>query len=309
MDGFDWNDLRVFLAIARARSIRSAAKALRVSHSTVSRRLDVLERDLGVRLFDRLPDGFVPSAAGERVLAHAESVETQLFGLEREVLGRDAELAGAVQITLPPPLARLLMPDLVRFGEQFPGIDVELVSTYELVDLTRRDADIAIRFGREPEPWLLGRRLPDFAEAIYATPDYVERHTFAGTAPTARWIGWRGDGARPDWTKAMPHPDCPARWQVDDLLVQVEAARAGLGMTVIPCWIGDTDPDLVRVPPGDIAQRRPGWILTHPDLRTSERVRTTVRFLVDALRGYEPMMAGRRPRSAGPPPVSASTGP
>lgn len=306
MSRFDWDDLRVFLAVQRSRSVRAAAKSLDVSHSTVSRRLETLERRLGTRLFDRTPDGFAPTAVGGEVLLHAERVESELFGMERDILGRDAALAGPIRITMPPPLAQLmLMPHLARFAELYPAIEVELICTYVFSDLSRRDADIAIRFSAAPENNLVGRRLPDFADAIYATPRYVAQNTFSGAEPTARWIGWEGDDAHPDWVRRSPFPGCAARWQVGDLMAQVEAARQGLGMALIPCWIGDSDADLARVPPGEIMQARPGWVLTHPDLRTSERVRVCVRFLVDALRSHEALITGQchrdEPRRAAEP--------
>lgn len=295
MHSFDWNDLQAFLAIVRSRSIRGAAKVMGTSHSTASRRLEALETALGVRLFDRLPEGYVPTATGERVLAHVERVESELFGLARDVIGGDAQLAGAIQLTMPPPLTKVLMPQLARFARDYPRIELEIVSTYALTDLSRRDADIAIRFSREPDEWLVGRRLPDFADAVYATREYIAAHTFEGPDATARWLGWPGDGDRPDWARRMPYPDCPAKWQLNDLDAHIEAVRQGLGMSVLPCWSCDPDPELVRVPPGDIAQARSGWVLTHPDLKTTARVRLMVGFLVDALREHETLIAGLHP--------------
>ncbi len=296
-DRFDWDDLRVFLAIYRQQTVRSAAKTLGVSHSTTFRRIANLETKLGARLFDRTPEGFILTAAGERALEHAERIEGDVIGLERDVFGQDTRLAGPIRITLPPPIAQfLVMPHLVEFGRLYPEIEIEMESTYAFTDLSRRDADIAIRVSRAPDDYLVGRRLPDMAEAVYATPEYVARHTFTGDDPTARWIGWRDKEKVPNWIKKSNYPRCQTHWRLPNMLVQLEAAKAGLGMGIVSCFIGDMEPTLMRVPPGELYQSMPGWVLTHPDLRTTERVRVCVRFLVEAINSHEALITGQCPR-------------
>ncbi len=297
MHRFDWDDLRVFLAIYRRQSVRSAAKLLGVSHSTASRRLENLETELGARLFDRTPDGFILTVAGERALVRSERIEDDMIGLERDAFGQDTRLSGPIRITMPPPIAQfLVLPHLVEFGRLYPEIEIEMESTYEFTDLSRRDADIAIRISRAPEDYLVGRRLPDLAEAVYATPEYVAKHTFTGDAPTARWIGWRNLEKFPKWIKKSDYPRCQTHWHLPNMLVHLEGAKAGLGMTIVSCFIGDKEPALIRVPPGKIYQSMPGWVLTHPDLKTTERVRVCVRFLVEAIKSHEALITGRRPR-------------
>ncbi len=281
---FDWESVRVFLAIARAGTIRSAARDLGVGHTTIGRRLAELEEDLGVRLFEKLPNGLALTAAGEQALAHAERVESEMFDLERHVMGRDAEPAGQVRLTLPPPMAYgPLMHDIVAFGNLYPKIDVELVVSYAVSDMSRRNADIAVRFTDAPDDWLVGRRLPVFRDSVYATQDYIAANTFDGREATAKWIGWTGDSESPSWIRSTPFPDCSVRWRIGDVTAQAAAARAGLGMCLLPCWVGDLDPELKRVPPAEAFLSREAWILTHPDLRTSERVRLFQRYLVDAI--------------------------
>lgn len=292
MDRLNWDDLRVFLALHREGTVRKAAAFLSVSHPTVARRLATMERQMGVRLFDRLPEGYALNAAGEAVLVHAEQVEQEIYDLERRIVGGDARLSGAIKLTMPPPMAPLLMPALADFHGRYPQIDLEIVTSYEVIDLAKRDADIAIRFFQEPEPWLVGRRLPQFANAAYATKQYIQAHTFYGPDATARWIGWRGDGAQPDWVQRTDFPDCRAVWQVNDPIAQQEAARAELGMALLPCWIGDRDPGLTRVPPGRVGNLRQAWILTHPDLRSSARIREMVSFLAASFEELAPILRG-----------------
>jgi DNA-binding transcriptional LysR family regulator len=292
MDGIGWYDLKVFLALARTGSVRQAAGMLSISHSTVARRLTALKERLQVRLFDRLPNGYALNASGEQILEHAVTVEREILRIERSITGTDTRLSGPVQITLPPPISPLVVPMLARFKDIYPDIEIEILATYDVVDLSRRDADIAIRFFQEPEPWLVGRRLPKFANAAYASRDYVAQQTFTGPEPSARRIGWRGDGAWPEWVKDTDFPLCQTHWQINDPLVQMEAARASVGMALIPCWIGDRDPDLIRVPPGRTGSLRQAWILTHPDLRTSARVRAIVSFLATAIEAESAVLRG-----------------
>lgn len=292
----DWDDLKVFLALARGGSVRVAAQALGVSHSTVARRIDGFENDLGVRLFDRLPDGYALSALGEQMVERAERAETEVLALEREVLGQDAKLAGRIRVTMPAPLAsELLMPDLIRFGRLYPDIELDLAISSDIFDLSRREADVAIRFVEKPAEHLVGRRLPEFCDAAFATPQYIDNHSFTGDSPTGRWIGWQEETEFPKWVRDSDHPKCKTRWLVPEVMTQLTAARAGLGFAHLPCFMGDQDDALRRVPPGRTKAARPGWVLTHPALRTTERVRVFVQFIVAAIGGHADLVGGNRP--------------
>lgn len=281
---FDWESLRVFLAVARSNSIRAGARALGIGHSTASRRIAELEADLGSALFEKVENGLALTDAGEKVLEHTERVEGEMFDLERSVMGSDSKLAGLIRLTLPPPLAYgPLMEDIVVFGELYPDIDLEIVTSYAVSDLSRRDADVAIRFMEKPDDWLFGRKLPAFRDAVYASSEYIVKNSFTGNEPSARWIGWPGDPDRPDWIKTMPFPKCAVRWRIGDVNAQAAAARAGLGMALLPCSVGDLDLGLARVPPAEIVLERTAWVLTHPDLKTTERVRLFTRYLVKCI--------------------------
>lgn len=293
MRDLDWGQLRIFLAVHRGRSVRAAADLLRISHSTVSRRLAELESDLGARLFDRGPDGFVLTDVGRAALPSAERAETEILRLQREVFGQDTRLSGTVRVTMSPIFAqRLIIPHLAEFAALYPDIRLEIVSTYALSDLSRRDADIAIRFQEKPDPYLFGRRLPRFADAVYATPEYIAAHRFEGEAPTASWIGW-GDGEdMPKWVGNTPFPKCSVWHDCPDPLAQVEAAKAGLGMAILPCFVGDHEPGLERVLGKPPYQDRQGWVLTHPKLKETERVRLCVRFISEAVEQHSRLVAG-----------------
>ncbi len=150
MKVFEWDDLRIFLAVLRARSINGAAKLLGSSRSTVSRRLQAMEDQIAIKLFVRNPEGFVLTEVGEAMVARAERIESEILSMEREVFGRDAGLAGPIRISMFPQVAQsLVMPYIAQFAALYPDIEIELDASFEKADLTRRSADIAIRFQKK----------------------------------------------------------------------------------------------------------------------------------------------------------------
>ena len=299
MSGFDWDDLRVFLAVLRGGSIRAAAGRLGIAQSTVSRRIDGLESQLGTRLFHRMPRGLVLTQTGEAIQGRAEAVESTMLGLERDVLGRDAALEGRIMLSMPPPFAHhILMQDLVDFDRMHPGIRLEIDSTYGTTDLSAREADIAIRFTKKPEEHLVGRRLPDFGDAIYASPDYLEQHVLSGSQATGRWIGWMDHARMCAWAKRSRFPDCRPHWIMPDIDAQLAACEMGLGLGQFICAIGDKRAGLVRVPPGQVIRRYQVWILTHRELRSTERMRVCLRFIADRLGARRVELEGGLPEKA-----------
>ena len=170
---FEWSDLRPFLAVARAGSLSAAARALGVNHSTVFRRIAALESALDVRLFDRLPNGYCLTAAGEEMLARAERVEAEVLGIDRRIAGQDVRPQGSVRVSTADTIAYGLLPrHLMSFREANPGITVELAVESRFVNLTRREADVALRPSRDPDGDMVGRRVSDIAFAVYGAPEY-----------------------------------------------------------------------------------------------------------------------------------------
>jgi len=296
MSGFDWDDLRVFLAVLRGGSVRSAAERLDIAQSTVSRRIDGLEAQLGARLFHRMPRGLTLTQTGEAIQGRAEEVESTLLEIERDVLGRDAALEGRIAISMAPPLASLvLMPDLAEFAALHPGIQLDFVTTYDILDLSNREADIAIRFTEKPDEHLVGRRLPPFGDAIYATPDYLATHQLSGAGADGRWIGWMDEARMRRWIKTSAFPDCKPSWIIPDIASQIAACEAGLGLVQLGCVFGDRSPHLVRVPPAAVVAQKSAWILTHADLKTTERVRVCLKFIADRLTARRDELMGGGP--------------
>lgn len=289
----DWDDLKIFLALHRSPSIRVAAERLGVSHSTVSRRLQALEKSLGATLFLRHSDGFSPTETGVELVAHAERIESDVQRMQMELLGRDSRLSGRLRLAMPPPLAQtVVMPMLADFARLYPQIDLEVIATYGFTDLDRQHADIAIRFQHSPDPHLVGRRLPDVGYSVYASPSYIAAHSFHGPSADAAWLIWSEQDRTSDWFRASPLPDAGFGPVIPDPMTQVAAAQAGLGMVYTLCLLGDAMAGLQRVPGVGVLRDRPGWILTHPDARTSHRVRVCVAHLNAGFSRHRAALAG-----------------
>lgn len=285
----NWDDLRIFLAVARAGSLRGAARALGVNHATVNRRLGLLEQRLNTRLFERRPDGLTPTQAGEELFASAERIEDEMSAVQERVAGREALPAGLVRLSLPPALMRSpLAGDLAEFCAQHPQIDLDIDLTDSFSDLNWREADVSLRMAFEVADDVVGRRLLHYGKAIYAAPGYLEATPRGGLI----WIGWGPDDPHPAWTRDTPFADVPVRHRLFGHTAQIEAARAGLGLTMLPCFLGDLDPGLVRVPGSDPIPDRALWLLLHHALHRTARVRALVDFLAAAVLSHRAVFAG-----------------
>lgn len=269
---------------------------LHLNHATVNRRLKALEAGFGARLFDRTRDGFIPTQAGEDLYEYAERVEDELFQAQQNIEGRDTALGGEVKVSLPYAILRgFLAPDLRRFSQQFPGIDLNIELTDRFSDLIRLEADVSIRMAHGVKDDVVGRRLIQYAKSIYATPDMVSDLNAAShlSKRNQYWIGWRtGDGEN-SWMRKSPYPDLPERHNLPNHALQLEMARAGLGLTMLPCFLGDRDRDLVRVPGAVPIADRNIWLLLRPDLRKTARVRAFVDFIATAILSHRNLLEGR----------------
>ena len=287
MKVFEWDDLRFFLAIYRGSSVRAASKLLGVSHSTVSRRLQAMESQIGLKLFARCNDGFMLTAKGEALVERAERVESEILSMERELFGQDSALSGAIRISMPPLIAQyLIMPLVSEFTTLYSDIEIEIDATYLVSNLTRRNADIAIRFGAEPEEHLIGYKLPDFANAIYATQEYINKYEVSSDSPTGHWISWQKENNRDTlarWQANSAYSAIQSKHYVSDPSSQLQAVKAGLGIAYLFCFMAEKETSLSRLPNQTGFEYIPTWILTHPDSKSTERVRVFVRFLRDAI--------------------------
>jgi DNA-binding transcriptional LysR family regulator len=286
---WQWDDIRFFLAVARARSLSGAARALGVGHVTVGRRIALLEKQLGVRLVNRTPDGFITTSAGEAILRQCAAMESAAMDLERIVAGRDALLTGSVRITTTEALAyQLVAPAIAALRETHPELRVDLIAGVRSLDIARREADLAVRFARPSASDLVCRKLGEVAFSLYASKHYLASKgvpkrgqgladfdliTFTG-APTATspfFMGESLEGAR-------------IALRCDNPLIQLRAAASKGGIAEAACFLGDSAPDLVRVWPDKAPARRVVWLIMHQDMRRAARIKAVSSVITDAFR-------------------------
>ncbi|MEO1458802.1 MAG: LysR family transcriptional regulator [Pseudomonadota bacterium] len=290
----DWEDLKTFTEVATTGSVRKAARALGVHHSTVSRRVERLEADVATRLFDRRPEGFALTACGEELLSVARRFADELRDAGRSIAGRDSALSGRVTLTMAEPIAvHGFAPRLPEFVARFPELELDIRVTVSMLDISRGAADIAIRMDNNPPETLVGKRLFAFHETVYASPDYLRAHDPVGDPASARWLGWRIAGrARPLWVEATEFRHVPVWGAFGNVAMQQAAVRAGLGLAALPCYMADRDPGLVRATPREPVAGRDIWILTHPDLRHVARIRAVMAFAEEVLRADRALFLG-----------------
>lgn len=297
--GQDWDDLRLFLAVARAGSLSGAARVLGVTHSTVFRRIGAFEQRLGVRLFDRLPGGYALTAAGEEMRDSVLRIEEEISALALKVTGQDHRPSGMIRITATDMLAVGVLPrHMAAFRSEWPGIEVEVIVSDTVLDLTRREADVAIRVGNPAQETLVGRRVGRLAFAVYAAGSL---HAKGLDDPGhGDWIGFGSAHGPLSRSLTRWWPDMRQVYRTNSINAAQAAARAGIGLAALPCAIADPDPELLRAAsfPEDFSLDL--WLLIHEDLRNTARIRLFMDFMTAALAADADLLEGRRPRKEKP---------
>ena len=298
----DWNDIRHFLALARTGSVRAAGATLGVSHSTVARRVEALEERLGTRLFDRGPDGFTLTAAGARMLPGAERVEAELTALERSAVGQDERLAGVLAVTCVDTfMSRLLVGPLAALCARHADLELQLTADSRRFDLARREADLALRatsVDASPQDSLVGQRVAPIVVASYVSAeggDFRDPEC-AGSAP--RFLGFDDGRAQQEAVRTTSYPEAPLWGAFPSIELMVQAAEHGLGIALLPTYVGDQVPTLRRLTRPDVRHLGDLWMVHHPDLRTNARVRAARDVVRETLRQHADLFAGRRPIAA-----------
>lgn len=259
---------------------------LGVNQSTVSRRVSEMERRLDTTLFERTPSGHILTGAGVELLAMASTVEEEFFRIGSRVAGRDTRLSGALRVTCVDMMVdRYLAPHLASFSALHPGIDLEIVTPLHNLDLMRREADVAIRASQGPPETLIGRRLFSFGLAVYASKSLAAALPPDPDPASLDWIGLDSDAYNQRVTTAN-FPTAKIRHRVDGLVVLNALVREGFGVAVLACYWADAEPDLQRIYPDPVMQDVLGlWVLSHPDMRRTARVRAFTKFITEVLLG------------------------
>lgn len=292
----DWEDLRYILAVADNGSLANAARALKVNHTTVLRRINAFEEAHGLRLFERLPSGYTLTSGGEELLAAARQMSDVVTTLERQFAGQDLRVEGPLRLTTTDTLLASVLPAiLVEFRQAYPDVQVEVSTTNLMANLARRDADVAIRPANDPPEALIGRRIGDIAFALYASPAFIEQHGRSEDLASYPWLApddsLSGSSVALWMKSALPGARIALR--ADSLVTLRQAALADMGVCALPCYLGDTTPGLARLMPRPFAPMATSlWILNHEDLRRTARVGAFVNFVSKALRDLRPLFEG-----------------
>ncbi|WP_249937160.1 LysR family transcriptional regulator [Roseateles sp. DAIF2] len=292
---FDWDDLRIALVIMENGTLSGAAATLHVSHPTLSRRLQLIERRLGTRLFERIPGGLRPTEAGEEVRALALRFRDEIADLERRVCGRDDGHDGPVRITAPDAVSEYLLPGvLAAVCRAHVGLQLELHVSNDVVSLARREADIALRVTRMPQETLRGREVGTVAMAVYAPRRLTDATKSLAPSTRLPWVGFDATlacSAPGSWLARNVAAD-DIRLRANTLLGAAQAARAGIGCAVLPCFVGGSIPELVRLGPPLDELAQPLWLLMHEDVARVPRMRRASAALSEEIARSYRLMSG-----------------
>lgn len=281
----NWDDLRVFLAVARSGSVRGAARQIGKTHATVSRHVRSLQAALANPVFERRREGQCLTDLGTRILPLALQVESSIKAIDRTAFSADTGLAGPVKLSLPESLyLSLLYKPIDGFMQHYPMIDLNITTTDNLVKLAWREADVVVRITNTPPEAAYGRKLAESPLAVYASNEYLE------TRPKRdRWIAFDYEPARTPVIPArvVAHADTPA--------LAIQMIKLGRGIGMLPCYMGDTEPNLKRIDGVDVIPDMQIWVLTHNDIRKNPRIRALMDHLYKAFDLFRPVIEGKRP--------------
>lgn len=287
----DWSDLRYVLAVARGQTLAAAGRVLKVDATTVGRRIVAIEQDLKVRLFHRTSEGYLPTHAGQIATDHAERMELASLSLAQQIGGSDARVEGPVRVTaLDGILDQIILPKVPRLLARHPGLEMTFASGLAVLNLNRREADIALRNIKPSDPDAVGRRLGQLAGTAYGA-----KHQDLGPYPPVISTPI-GAGTR-DFDQHLGHffPGAPVAARANSESHLLALVRAGVGASILDCFLGDRDPGLRRLQP-DTLLYEDLWAVTHVDMHRTPRVQAVLQFLSTCLSEEADLIQGRRPQ-------------
>jgi DNA-binding transcriptional LysR family regulator len=285
-----WDDLKIVLAVSRSGTMSGAAKLLNVQHSTISRRVKALERQLGTNLVRRNKGAYELTRAGQKIRDAALRMEKEITGIDGALLKEDDPLQGVLRVTTINSLAStILMPMFAAFSRAHPQIELHVMVSSDTANLTNREADVAIRLSNAPPDTLIGKRVATVASTVYGRADYLDE--VAAGKSELKWLGVSCCGFHESWTKQTSGSGKHA-FNSDEALLTISALREGLGVSYLACHIGDTEPTLRRYCEPDSRFDLGMWILTHPESRSNIRVMTFRDFMLRQIQAQQHQLAG-----------------
>ncbi len=295
---YDWNDLRFFLELSRQGKLVRAAARLQVDHTTVSRRIGALEKELDVRLFDKSPRGYQLTDAGLRLLPLAERIESESNRLYQDIAGKDARLGGTVRVAAPEALgAQVIARHVTAFRREHPGIEIELVAETRRMSLSKREADIAISFSRPESGRLVAWKLCDYRLRLYAARNYLAQHPPIATVEDLAaqdFVSYIDDLIEMPELRFFDATVKNARvvFRSTNVGAQYNAILDGIGLGLVHCFMARNEPRLQVILPDEVSVERAYWLVVHEDLRTVARVDAVCRFLTRILGENPALMMG-----------------
>jgi DNA-binding transcriptional LysR family regulator len=295
---YDWNDLRYFLELSRQGKLVRAATRLQVDHTTVSRRITALEKQLDVRLFDKSPRGYQLTDAGLRLLPLAEEIEARSNRLYQDIAGKDARLSGTVRVSVPEALgSQVIAPRVVEFCREHPGIEIELIAETRRMSLSKREADIAINLARPESGRLIAWKLCDYRLRLYGAESYLSEHspiTCADDLASHAFVSYIDDLIEMPQLRFFESTIKNAHvvFRSSNVSAQFNAILTGTGLGIVHCFMAQSQKSLQMILPDLISVDRSYWLSVHEDLRHVARVDAVCHFLTGILRDNRVLMMG-----------------
>ena len=287
----DWDNYRLILALHRTGTLRGAANELGVNHSTISRKLASLHKLYKTPLFERTTLGYQTTNLGEELVATAEQIEILTIATERKKRAKENTLSGTISLSIPPAIGQyLIIDELNTFRSTYPNIQLTILSSYALANLDRSETDIVIRGSDNPPEHLVGRKICSLKLNYYANKTYLQNTT----EKDLTWIGRDSKERKPDWIKSSPYPNAEIGICSPDISTRHQLAIAGYGLTRGACYMAEQEPDLVKIGTKSNIHYSDLWVLTHPDLRNTPRIRVLMSFLSKTLISKRQLLAGKK---------------
>ncbi|MCL9782412.1 LysR family transcriptional regulator [Vibrio sp. S4M6] len=283
--GIEWNDIPFVLAVCETGTLSGAAKKLGVHYSTVLRRIEGVESKLDVTLFERSNTGYIMTPEGERFYHRAIALRNQIDGIQNNIAGQDTKLEGTLVVTTTDTLLYVLSEAFAQFQEQYPEVELRLLTGSRRLDLVQKDADIALRPTLTPPEHWIGRSLATLSYATYASQEYIDKMAQL-TSDKYHWISLVDDLNRSEMnkmTQKLKHPDAN-RTTASSLMSVYELAIAGNGIAALPCFLGDYGGRLLQVHETMSEFNCDLWLLAHPDMRRSARINAFFEFITPLIR-------------------------
>lgn len=287
----NWDDAQYVLALARSGTIRAAAKSLGVNHTTVSRRISALEKQLSAHLFELTPSGYVMTVSGKIICKAAEEMEDLLLGSHRRIEGADKELSGEVHIHMPDIFDDWVCEKIAPFLQQHPKLRIQLSSELNIADLAKREADIALRFTDSPPLDMVGQKVCRLPVAVYASKDFEidnfksleEINISDGPLSAYPWVRWASayrDSSVEHWTSKVSGKTSDVA-RVTAYKTLSNLIRNGTGIGCLSPWFAENNPNLKRITPLIEEAGLDVWVLIHPDLRGVKRIKILKDLLIE----------------------------